>query len=119
MLVGMLTPGSGLPPVFSAYDKATHATAFFVFALLWSLALPGTVRSHLTRVLVLSVAFAVGTEVLQAMLPIGRFGDPFDAVADLVGAALGAGVALWWGRRAERRAGGDPGKDAQGSAVSR
>ena len=103
LLAGMLTPGSGVPAVFSLYDKATHATAFFVFAFLWSLALPGTARSHLAQVLVLSVVFAVGTEVLQAMLPIGRFGDPFDAVADLVGAALGSGAALWWGRRAERR----------------
>ncbi|MBE2185188.1 MAG: VanZ family protein [Rhodothermales bacterium] len=87
LLVGMLIPGAGTPEVFSAHDKITHIGVFFVFALLWALALPPPRR--FARVLLLSIAVAVGTEALQHLLPIGRFGDPFDAAADLIGALVG------------------------------
>lgn len=87
LLVGMLMPGSGVPEAFSVHDKLTHAGAFFVFALLWALAMPP--HRRFLRVLLLCVAFAVGTETLQHVLPIGRFGDPLDATADLIGATFG------------------------------
>lgn len=98
LLVGMLTPGSGVPEVLSGNDKLVHLGAFFVFALLWMLALPP--HRRLARVALLCVAFAVGTEVLQHVLPIGRFGDPADATADILGAAIGMiAVHAWTVRR--------------------
>lgn len=99
LLAGMLTPGSGVPEVFSARDKLVHGAAFFAFAFAWTRALGGRV----VRVALLSAAFAVGTEVLQAALPLQRFGDPLDALADLAGAALGLAAALLVRRAAGRR----------------
>jgi VanZ family protein len=72
---------SGLPP---GVDKITHLVLFA--ALAWTGRRAGLPVGGLAVGL---VAYAVASEVLQAVLPFGRDADPLDAVADVVGAALG------------------------------
>ncbi len=46
----------------------------------------------------LAAAYGVGDEIHQAFVP-GRSADPWDALADVVGAAIGAAAMWWWVRR--------------------
>ena len=85
-LVSFLTPADDLADP-GVDDKVMHALTFLVLTL--SGALAGVRWRTLAAGL---AAYAVGTEVLQHVLPIGRHGDPFDALADLVGTVLGLGV---------------------------
>jgi VanZ family protein len=62
-------------------DKVIHASLFLALAL--------TTRLRYGRGLIWVLAYAVTSEVLQAVLPINRDGDVFDALADSVGALLG------------------------------
>jgi VanZ family protein len=84
---------SGLPP---GADTLTHLVLFA--ALAWTGRRAGLPVGGLAVGL---VAYAVASEVLQAVLPFGRSADPLDAVADVVGAALG----LIASRRAARAPG--------------
>lgn len=74
----------------STQDKAGHLLTFALLAVLGRLATD--------RVLVLGVGligYGAVTELLQAVLPIGRFGDPRDLAADIAGVLIGlAGFAL-------------------------
>lgn len=91
-------PGDALPraPIVSA-DKIVHVVMFAVFAVLWIRAAPGRGWT----ILAAAVAFAVGIEVWQQLPLVGRTADPWDAVADVLGAALGLGG--WSARRARRQ----------------
>ena len=65
-------------------DKAVHAGLFLL--LTWTAAL----RFRATaRVLVLALAYAVGSELVQAALLAERSGDAWDVLADAVGAVAG------------------------------
>ena len=80
----LFSPGSTVPAGPPYSDKVVHALLFA------ALALTG-VRAGV-RPVVLAVGLAVyagGSEVLQAVLPIQRDGDPADAAVDLLGAAVG------------------------------
>lgn len=93
-LVVLYAPsGVGSPP-FAYFDKLVHAAVFALpvfFALL----------ARLPRGAVVTVAalHAPVSEVVQARLLAARAGDPWDAVADLVGVGLGVLAALVVGRR--------------------
>ena len=65
-------------------DKIVHGVLFAALALTSRLAAVGVVP------LVIGLAaYAGASEVLQGVLPIDRDADPFDALADLVGVAVG------------------------------
>ena len=70
-----------------------HATLFAVLA--------ATTRARFGRGLPLVLAYAVVSEVLQAVLPISRDGDVLDAAADAAGALLG-----WWAVRPRKHPSG-------------
>ncbi|MHA6795265.1 VanZ family protein [Pseudonocardia bannensis] len=85
--VVLFTPASGVPSAPPGVDKLIH---LLVFA-----ALAGTGRwagLPLRPLAVALVAYAAGSEMLQAVLPIGRSGDVLDALVDVAGIALGLGV---------------------------
>jgi hypothetical protein len=89
-------PGPSIPDVtVFSLDKVGHFGMFFVGALLWLRTWP----ERPERVVIAGLAFSVGTELYQGLVPfLGRSADPFDVVADALGLLLGA--ALWqWGRR--------------------
>jgi VanZ family protein len=75
--------GGGAPGL----DKVVHAGVFLAPALLGLLAgLPAVVLAPLL------IAHAVVSELVQHFLLPGRAGDPWDAVADIVGVAVGLAI---------------------------
>lgn len=84
-------PGTSIPKVrLLTADKLAHIVMFAVLGWAWLRAFPDKAAWIFTG----GVAFAVFTEVWQDQLPIGRTGDPADAVADVIGLALAASVWL-------------------------
>ncbi|KQT93804.1 hypothetical protein ASG49_02185 [Marmoricola sp. Leaf446] len=82
-LVSFLTPADDLADP-GVDDKVMHALTFLALTL--SGVLAGVRPPPLLAGL---AAYAVGTEVLQHLLPLGRHGDALDALADLVGVLVG------------------------------
>jgi VanZ family protein len=88
-LVLLFSPASTVPSGIEVNDKVVHAALFFV------LAVTGVVAGLPLRALVFGLVLYAGvSEVLQAVLPIDRDGNVFDALADLLGAAAGLAAAL-------------------------
>ncbi|GAB5534133.1 MAG: hypothetical protein Rubg2KO_03820 [Rubricoccaceae bacterium] len=84
-------PGTSLPRVrLLTADKLAHIVMFAALGWMWLRAFPEKVAWIVGG----GVAFAVFTEVWQHTLPIGRTGDPADAVADILGLAMATG--LWF-----------------------
>lgn len=100
VLIGVLSlmPTAFLPPqAFDVWDKAQHAGAFAVLALLGSSAYPGRFWTVCLGLL------AYGGAIELAQSATGwRYGDWQDGLADAVGIALGSAVALG-ARRFRRR----------------
>ena len=84
-----LSPAPYLPGIFNWWDKAQHAIAFAVLAVLVVLAYPEASR---LRIALLLMGQGVLIEVLQYYGGY-RFGDWQDAVADGVGVLLGLAIA--------------------------
>jgi VanZ family protein len=90
-LVVLFAPQSATPSTLPpGTDKVIHMALFA--------ALAGTGRRAGLPVVGLAiglVTYAVGSEVLQGALPIGRSPDAVDAVVDTVGIAVGLIAARW------------------------
>lgn len=96
--------GGGLP----GSDKVVHAAVFLAPAMLGVLA-----GLRLVVLAPLLLVHAVVSEVVQHLLLPGRGGDPWDAMADIVGIAAGLAI----GSALLVRLGGDPPADpASGDA---
>ena len=93
VVVGLLAPTASLPDlgVATTPDKLIHGALFTALGALWTLAFP----DHVRAIVAAGLAFAVATEVGQGVLPVGRSPDLLDGLADVVGLALGVGVARW------------------------
>ena len=91
VVVLCLIPGSGLPEIDApvSTDKWVHVAMFVGVGGLWSLAHP----RRPWAVLGLGSALGAAIEVAQHAMGWGRSGDPWDVVADVVGLALGVGLA--------------------------
>ena len=87
-LVVVYAPSGGGAAPFPNFDKLVHVTVFALPVLFALLA-----RLPLVPVVVVMALHAPVSEVVQATLLPHRSGDPWDAVADLTGVALGALVA--------------------------
>ena len=90
-------PGASVPDLtLFTFDKLGHFGMFFIGALLWLRAWP----ERPGWVFAAGIAFSVGTELYQGLVPfLGRSADPFDVLADVLGLTAGLGVALWLRRR--------------------
>ncbi|QNG19470.1 VanZ family protein [Rhodococcus triatomae] len=89
-LVMLLSPASATPSGPEHSDKLVHALLFAALAAasLYARFGPSVTAGWL-------VAFAAGTELAQAALPLGRHGSVWDFVADVAGvAAVLAGHAV-------------------------
>jgi hypothetical protein len=82
-LVVLFSPSTPSEGGLYGVDKVVHATLFLLLAL--------TTRRRFGRGLPWVLAYAVVSEVLQAVLPISRDGNVPDALFDGLGALLG-----WW-----------------------
>ena len=97
-----LSPTEALPQGLTFWDKAEHALAYLALSLLGAWAFPG----RLGRLAVGLFLGGVGVEILQSTMGLGRQGDPFDAVANSTGIAVGLLIAILvrnWARRLQRR----------------
>ncbi|CRK15955.1 hypothetical protein BN1723_010864 [Verticillium longisporum] len=105
-------------------DKALHLVTFFLLTTVFYWILDTTRRRtlHLT-LLVCTAVLAVGSELLQALLPNGRVFDMLDIAANVAGSLAGLGLCTWYHKRMiERRraqrgygavAGEDDGEDLE------
>lgn len=91
-VVVLFAPASGLPTALSGADKLVHLALFTLLAVAARFA--GTAA---WAVLALLAAYAALSEVLQALLPIGRDGNVPDGLGDVAGVLLG--VAAYAGVR--------------------
>jgi VanZ family protein len=82
-LVVLFTPGPETPSVHPGIDKLIHMGLFAVLAVTGRLAGVPVVRLGCGL-----AVYAAVSEVLQAVLPIGRDGEVLDAVADSTGVIL-------------------------------
>lgn len=89
VLVMCFVPGSGVPQheVFKS-DKLFHVLAFLIVAYCWR-------RSGLTsaKALLVGILLALGTEIGQELIGMGRQGDVLDVLADSIGTVLGVAIA--------------------------
>ena len=100
LLIVSLRPGQAIPGIFDwgelfSPDKLAHFTAYAIFAVLLSFA--GRRATAVRRAAVgvpFSAAFGALIEVLQGVAGTGRFFDPVDMVANLLGAVLGGAIYL-------------------------
>lgn len=102
IIIGCSIPPSRLSTVEPAlsFDKVAHFGLFAVFAVLWLRGLcPPRLPPPWSRfrrqggiMFVLGALFAGGTELYQQLLPMKRTGDPYDALADGAGLAVGIGI---------------------------
>ncbi|MDR7300492.1 VanZ family protein [Haloactinomyces albus] len=92
----LFTPASGVPTAPPGTDKIVHLVLFATLAITGHLA-----RVRCTALLIGLSCYAAASELLQAVLPLGRTGDLADAAVDLVG--IGVGVLITAGLRRYRR----------------
>ena len=85
LLYSTLTP-LALPIGVEHGDKFLHFAAFFVLAFIF----PWTILYYRQICVFLSLT-SIGCliEILQAILPVNRSGDPIDAAADMLGVICG------------------------------
>jgi len=93
-----------MPPVqhlpSTGWDKANHALAFAMLALLGLLAYP----ARRARLLWALIAYGALIEVLQSLTGY-RTAEWLDLAADGIGVVIGAQIARWCGARARAPAG--------------
>ncbi len=74
-------------------DKVVHWGIFVLFTVLWLRT--GTSRWRHAWVALGGLAMACGTEFVQNLPAIGRDAEVGDAITDLIGVAIGLGLARW------------------------
>lgn len=85
----LFTPESGVPSAPPGTDKIVH------FALFAGLAITGRWAGIRPVALVVALSCYAGvSEVLQAVLPLGRSGDVVDALVDILGVVTGWALSL-------------------------
>jgi len=112
VLVVCLVPAEELPKTGMS-DKSEHLIAFCGLMLWFAGLFP---RSHYLRIAIALFALAVGIEIAQSWMNVGRSGDVWDVAADSIGIAIGLVLAYgglghwaewidsWTGRRELKRA---------------
>lgn len=103
IVIACSVPAQSLSPIEPGLgvDKIAHFVLFAIFGGLWMRVVCPPTRANARTCLrrrglafvAMGSLFAGGTEVYQHVLPIQRFGDPYDALADGIG--LFAGVAFY------------------------
>lgn len=97
IFIGCFTPSGDLPEVdVPLIDKWTHLILFGGFTFLWLCARPVPTRAWMITLFVIATALGAFIEIMQGVLvSLGRSMEFMDAVADIIGAALG--IALFYG----------------------
>jgi len=85
-----LAPLNVLAELPTHVDKFEHAAAY-VFLAVWFTGL--VARPRYWRVVTALVVFGLTIEFLQAAMPFGRQGDPWDVLANITGIGVGLAIA--------------------------
>lgn len=112
-MVLTLLPGNYIPKVSSFWslfspDKLVHLFLFSVFSFLifhgFHKQYPGSRNRYvILKVLAVAAGLAIITEGLQAVLPIKRSGNIYDAIADIAGAMLGWGIFYYFKNKKRKK----------------
>ena len=78
-------PDIGLPK-FKLFelDKLIHFSMYTIFIIIW-----GLKSDNKTKILIFSILFGLGLEILQHILPFGRYFDWGDFIANSLGVLFG------------------------------
>ncbi|MDP3659245.1 hypothetical protein [Phenylobacterium sp.] len=95
LLWASLAPGEDVPGLARFWDKAEHAIAYLTITALGLALYPTRCRRLVGAMLVLGA----GIEVLQATMGFGRDGDWRDMLANIIGVAVAAALAVILRRR--------------------
>ena len=89
ILLACTWPGKDIPAApIVGFDKLVHAGLFIVWTILWTLVYP----KKAALFVLLGMAYGLGLEFYQQLLPFDRTFDWWDAVADAVGVIIGFGI---------------------------
>jgi hypothetical protein len=77
-------------------DKLLHFSMFAFLGLLWTFALRSPMPLRATKVFLVTLALAIGTELGQGHPLVQRDPDRYDAIADTLGGAAGIALAGTW-----------------------
>ncbi len=92
ILVICSIPGEELPDMpFSLFDKFVHLAVFAVLSFAWSRALG---QKKWPGILLMSCIYGVALEFYQEIIPIGRFTDTGDMIANCLGVVVGLLLAV-------------------------
>ncbi|KAL8745062.1 MAG: hypothetical protein Q9190_002774 [Brigantiaea leucoxantha] len=92
--------GLGSVQIPRVNDKFLHFLTFFLLTITFYWVLDTSRRRTLNvTVLIVTVGLAVGSEVLQALLPNGRIFDPLDIAANIFGSLLALGLCTMYHKR--------------------
>ncbi|GAB7337525.1 hypothetical protein MBLNU457_g2847t1 [Dothideomycetes sp. NU457] len=87
-------------PEYRQSDKVLHAITFFLLTLNFYWIIDTTRRRLINLTLVVCiVGLGIGSEVLQGLLPNDRDFDPYDIVANFVGAVPALLISSWYHKR--------------------
>ena len=90
LVAACLLPSSSVPgPELPGADKAFHLLSFAAVTFLWRLS-----GASVRRVALIGALLAVGTELGQSLLPLGRQGSWLDLLADALGILAGLAIPL-------------------------
>ncbi|KAJ5749030.1 uncharacterized protein N7511_010726 [Penicillium nucicola] len=104
--IGLLPHGdsSTIPTQLQPNDKFLHLVTFFLLSVTFYWILDTTRRRTLhVTLLVCTLGFGIGSEIVQGFLPNGRDFDLFDIVANVVGSLSAIGLCSWYHRRMMER----------------
>ena len=88
ILLACSWPGKDIPEVqFEGFDKVVHVGLFMTWTVLWLLVYP----TKSVHVILAGIAYGIGIEFYQQIMPLDRSFDWLDIAADSVGVFLGFG----------------------------
>tara|TARA_B100001057_G_scaffold498002_1_gene603732 strand:+ start:1958 stop:2206 length:249 start_codon:yes stop_codon:yes gene_type:complete len=79
-------------------DKLIHLIMYFILILLWGINLI-SFKFSLFKILFLTIIFGLLIEILQYLLPFGRYFDLGDIIANSVGAIIGIIILLFYKKK--------------------
>ena len=100
IVVLSLSPIPRVIPNFKFFemDKLIHLTMYFILILLWGINLI-SFKFSLIKILFLTIFFGLLIETLQYLLPLGRYFDIGDIIANSVGAIIGIIILLFYKKK--------------------
>ena len=82
-------PDIGLPKFkLFEFDKLVHFCMYTIFAIIWGLKTKNFYEEKI-NILIFSILFGLGLEILQHILPFGRYFDWGDFLANSLGVLFG------------------------------